>query len=167
MPDTGSHMDENPHGLRLRTMLRPGYGEIYRQLPWGFVAHAGLKHSEYRDAISESGIYTLENYWKRWRTAYTLYNSYLHQSGWANSHVGQIEYTYGKHENTVSITGSIGRELTNLGPRGILATDLHSLYLSGIQWVHPRFGITYLLGVQRQGDLYTRKGGQLGLKYLL
>jgi YaiO family outer membrane protein len=144
------------------------YGEINRELPWKFVAHAGLRHSEYRDAISEMGIYTLENYWKRFRTAYTLYNSYLHQTGWANSHIAQIEYTYGKHENTISISGSLGRELTNLGgERGVLATDVRSLYLSGIQWLHPRLGLIYTLGVQRQGDLYTRKGAELGLRYLL
>lgn len=146
--------------------LWSGYGEINRKLPWGFVAHAGFRHTAYKEGTTELGTYTIENYWKRVRTAYTFYNNYLHDAGWSNSHVGQVEFYYGKHENSIGLTGALGKELTNLGSRGVMSTDVSALYLNGVQWIFPRFGVTYLLGVQKQGDLYTRRGFQLGIRYL-
>lgn len=142
-------------------------GEVQRLLPFGFVAKARYTHTEYRDAITEMGIYTLENYWKNFRTAYSLYQSYLHQAGNAFSHVGELQYYYGER-SYVGLTGSLGRELTNTGGfLGVVATDVHALNLSGLQMLHPRFGATYLLFVQRQGDLYTRKGFQVGIRAFL
>jgi YaiO family outer membrane protein len=142
-------------------------GEIQRPLRYGFVASAGYQHVEYRTAITETGTYTLENYWHRFRLAYTLYQSYLHYSGrLAFSHVGQISYFYGAR-NSVTLTGSLGQELENIGPRGVLSTNVQALNLSGVQMIRPTWGLTYLLLVQRQGDLYTRRGVQLGLRYLL
>ena len=144
-----------------------GMGQIRRQLPFGFVAGARYRHTEYRDAVTEMGMYTLENYWRKFRTSYTLFQSYLHGSGQVFSHMGQLQYFYGDR-NHVGLTGTLGQELINLGPiRGIQAADVQSLALSGLQMVKPRWGVTYLFILQRQGDLYTRRGFQLGLRYLI
>ncbi|MDX2085250.1 MAG: YaiO family outer membrane beta-barrel protein [Candidatus Melainabacteria bacterium] len=141
-------------------------GGIQRKLPLGFVAQAVYRHTEYDTAITEMGIYTLEHYWRNWRTAYTLYQSYLHSARQAFSHMGQISYYYGEH-NAITLTGALGQELENIGVRGVLATNVRAVSLSGVHFFRPRWGLTYQLLLQQQGDIYTRRGVQLGLRYLL
>lgn len=142
-------------------------GAIHRKLPLGFIASAGYRHTEYRDAVTELGTYTLENYWRKFYVSYTLFQSYLHHGGQVFSHMGQLRYFYGERSH-VGLTGTLGQELINLGPtRGVQAADVQSIALSGLQMVKPRWGVTYLLILEKQGELYTRRGFQLGLRYLI
>jgi YaiO family outer membrane protein len=141
-------------------------GQLQRKLPLGFVASAGYRHTEYRDAATELGVYTLENYWRKYHLSYTLYQSYLHHGGPALSHMAKLGYHYGDR-NYISLTGTMGHELINLGPQGVMKAEVQSLGLAGLQMVKPTWGISYLFLLQKQGDLYTRRGFQLGLRYFI
>jgi YaiO family outer membrane protein len=139
---------------------------LQRELPGGLVASVTYRHTEYRDAITEMGIYRLENYWHRTRTSYTLFQSYLHESGQAFSHMAELDYTYGEHSH-IGLNGVLGREIENIAHIGVLETDVKAASLFGLQMIRPNWGITYRLLIQQQGNLYTRRGFQFGLRYFL
>jgi hypothetical protein len=49
----------------------------------------------------------------------------------------------------------------------VLTTQVSSSSLSGRHWLDERWGLSYEVLVEHQGNLYLRKGIRLGLLYAL
>lgn len=138
-------------------------GQIQYALEDGWSAHIGVRHTEYNNALTNLGIFTLERYWENYRFAYSHYESFLLGQGSAASNRLQISRYYNEH-SWIGLSISEGNELENIGTAGVLAIPAHSLVLGGRHWLSPNWGLTYEAGFYRQGDYYTRNGVRLGLR---
>ncbi len=141
-------------------------GEVERPIGRGFVGHGGVRFTKY-DSIKATSVYgMLEKYWGNNRAAYTIYLSNLSNAGSAPSHRVQLTRYFGEDLNSVSGTFAFGREHENLGPQiGILRNDTWSVGISGRYWLTKRIGLNVDGLLHRQGDLYYRRGMNIGLRY--
>lgn len=139
--------------------------QLQRALPGGWDAQARLRHAQYNLASTDLLGLTGERYWGNVRAAYTLYLAKLQGAGTAPSHSGQVSYYY-SDRNYVTLALSRGRQAESLGPGlGVLLLDVRSVSLSGRHWLTPAWGLSYEALAEQQGNLYSRKGIRLGLRY--
>jgi YaiO family outer membrane protein len=132
----------------------------------GFAASAGMKLSRYETyaGVSSVGIGTLglDRYWDAYRLGFT---GYLATAGGAWSASGRIGCDLFYRElDRVGIAVAFGRELESVGGPAPIETLVSAAMLVGRHELGAGWGITYEVGVQRQGDLFTRAGGRLGLR---
>lgn len=138
--------------------------QIERQFKRGWVAQAGFRHSAFNAVHARLGTASLERYWSRYRVAYTLYAGAAQNTGVSVTHRVAGNYFYGA-ENAIGIGGALGRELTNLGSRGLLRTNVRSLSVNGRHWLNARWACNYAVIWHEQGHLYVRKGLTIGISY--
>ncbi len=142
-------------------------GQVERLFEIGWVVYAGLRHTEFPAAATSSAIATIETYWGSNRASYSFYLNRVEGGGSSASHVLQSSYYY-DYFSSLNLTFSIGRELENIPPSGgVLSTHVRSLAFFGRHWFANRWAISYEIRVHEQGDIYTRKGARIGLRYLL
>jgi len=141
------------------------YGQLQFAFGDGWDVQAGWRHSQYNTASANAMVLTGERYWGNFRAAYTLYLVKLQTAGNAPSHRVQLAYYYGDH-NSLTLSGSRGRQAENLGPgSGLLLLDVRSINLFGRHWLNQRWGLSYEALSEQQGNLYSRKGIRIGLRY--
>jgi YaiO family outer membrane protein len=140
------------------------FGQLGRELGRGWVAHAGFRHSAYNHTSANLSTLTLERYWQKYRAAYTLFVSQQPRTGVSTSHSVQANYYY-RERHSIGVTVAVGRELTNLGPRGLLRTEARGVALTGRHWLHAHWALSYDLNWHQQGDIYIRKGMRVGVRY--
>lgn len=141
--------------------------QLERLFEIGWVVYAGLRRTEFPAAATNSWIATIETYWGSNRASYSFYLNRLEGSGTSASHVLQSSYYY-DFFSSLNLTFSIGRELENILPLGgVLSTHVRSLAFFGRHWFANRWAVSYQISVHEQGDIYTRKGMEVGLRYLL
>lgn len=138
------------------------YGQLKRNLGAGWLAHAGLSYRHYSADTVNIGIFGVTRYFSKYRAAYTFYLAHLNGKGNSGSHSFQGNYYYDER-NTVGLSVSFGSEIENLGHDRLLVTDVQEISLNGRQWMNQRWGFSYVMWWHRQGELYTRSGGQVGL----
>jgi YaiO family outer membrane protein len=139
------------------------------QLTWaaggGWILTAGLRYSDYTDNGTRLVIGGIERYFGAWRAGYTLYNGKPESAPSASAHRLSVDYYYGERSR-IGIGGTWGREVENVGPpTGIIVSDVRAIGLYGRHWLTPAWALTWDIGAHEQGDLYTRTGGRLGLRY--
>ncbi len=140
------------------------FGQLGRELGRGWVAHAGFRHSAYNRTSANLSTVTLERYWRKYRAAYTLFVSQQPGTGVATSHSVQANYYYGER-HSIGMTVAAGQELTNLGPRGLLRSEARGVALTGRHWMNAHWALSYDVNWNRQGDIYSKKGMSIGLRY--
>jgi YaiO family outer membrane protein len=141
------------------------FGKLQASLGDGWDVQAGLRHSAYTLASTNTGVLTGERYWGNFRAAYRLYLSRLQGSGTAASHVGQLAYYYSEKSN-VTLTVARGRQTESLGPGlGVLLLDVRSVSLTGRHWLNAAWALSFEAISESQGSLYTRTGIRLGLRH--
>ena len=141
------------------------FGQLEFNLGSGWGIHAGARHTEYDAALVNMGTLTLERYFGNFRAAYTLYESWLQGAGAASAHRFALGYTY-TDENQIGVAFAHGREAENVGPpRGVLTSDVTSWAIYGRHWFTRELAVSFEALQHRQGDLYTRRGARLGLRY--
>jgi YaiO family outer membrane protein len=64
----------------------------------------------------------------------------------------------------VGLAASAGRELEVAEDRRLLASRVVAAGLAGLHEIGARWALVWEAGFQRQGDLYTRTGGRLGIR---
>lgn len=140
-------------------------GEVERDMGRGYVAHVGGRYTSY-DGVKATSVYGLmEKYWTSNRIAYTLYVTNLTNAGTAPTHRVQYNRYFGERSNTIGATFSIGREHENLGPGiGILRSDTWSTAVSGRFWLIRNIGINVDGLFHKQGNLYNRRGLNVGTR---
>jgi YaiO family outer membrane protein len=167
-----------PLGARVTGVLEFGGSPTHQVLPqwWafgqaeidlgkGWGVQFGLRHTEYDAALVNMGTITLERYFGNFRAAYTLYESWLQGSGGAPAHRFALSYTY-NDENQIGVAFANGREAENVGPpQGVLTSAVTSWAIYGKHWFTRDFAVSFEALNHRQGDLYTRQGARIGLRY--
>ena len=141
------------------------YGQLSRKLPYGWIANAGLRHSEYTRSAVNMLVLGAERYWGNWRGGYTIYTAQPEGAPSGSAHRFQVDYYYGDRSSIgLSVTG--GKEVENVGPpRGVITTDVRDLPLTGRHWFSPQWGLSWDVVAHEQGDLYRRYGVRLGLRH--
>lgn len=137
------------------------FGQVERIFSKGWIGRAGLRHSRYPSDIVNMGIFGAERYFKAYRGAYTLYVAHLNGKGTAFSHAFQGSYYYGER-NSVGAGFAFGQEIESV-PGGLIKTDVLDFSVTGRHWMSNKWGLSYVAVWHRQGDIYTRGGGQIGL----
>lgn len=141
------------------------FGQLQKSLEGGWDIQAGMRHTQYNLAATDMMVLTGERYWGNYRAAYTLYLARLQGAGTAPSHSGQLSYYYAEH-SYLTLVLTKGRQAESLGPGlGVLLLDVTGVSLSGRHWLNSAWGVSYEAITEHQGNLYTRKGIRLGLRY--
>jgi YaiO family outer membrane protein len=141
------------------------FGQLEFSLGSGWGVQTGLRHTEYDAAVVNMGNLTLERYMGNFRAAYTLYESWLQGAGGAPAHRFLVQYFY-NDENQIGASYATGREAENVGPpTGVLTSAVTNWTIYGRHWFTRELGVSFEALHQRQGDLYTRQGIRLGLRY--
>lgn len=166
-----------PLGRRWAVLAESQFSPTHRVLPkWsalvqvernfgrGWVASAGYRRTLYNTARVNTGAFTVERYFSRYRAAYTLYASGLEGAGTSASHRGQFNYYFGEGGSTLGVSVAAGRELENLGAR-VLRSGVRSVAAQGRHWFNPRWGVNCDFTLHRQGDFYARRGLSVGLRH--
>jgi YaiO family outer membrane protein len=139
-------------------------GQIGRELGRGWVAQVGLRRTAYHHTSANLSTLSVERYWQKYRAAYTLYVSQQPGTGVSTSHSLQANYYY-RERNAIGVTVAAGQELTNLGPRGLLRSEVRGLALTGRHGLNQHWALSYDLNWNRQGDIYTKRGVRFGVRY--
>lgn len=160
---TGEAMFSPTHKYvgKFSTML-----EAERILGKGYVAHVGARYTAYT-TVKATTVYGLtEKYWGDNRAAYTLYITNLTNAGTALTHRAQYNRYIGENGNSVGTAVTVGREHENLGPTlGILRSQTWSVAASARYWFTKTVGLNFDALLHRQGDIYFRRGVNLGIRY--
>lgn len=140
--------------------------QVERNFKNGWNLQGGYRRTEFNTAKVNLGIAGFEKYWGNYRAAYNLYINNLQNGGTSASQRFQFNRYYGDPVSSVGISFGFGRELENLGVgRGVLRTEVQSFSVSGQHFFNRRWGLNYGLVIHRQGNLYNRRGGQIGLRF--
>lgn len=141
------------------------FGQLQKSFDGGWDVQGGLRRTQYTLAATDMMVLTGERYWGNYRAAYTLYLARLQGSGTAPSHMAQLSYYYAER-SYATLALSRGRQAESLGiGLGVLLLDVTSASLSGRYWLNSAWGLSYEVLSERQGNLYSRKGARLGIRY--
>lgn len=122
--------------------------------------------TQYDTASVNSGIFSLEHYWSRYRVYYSLTAARLAGTGTDVEQAIEFDTYYGKSENSsVGIGYVTGREVENVGLPALLTSNVDGWNIVGRHWMDDHWAIVYGLGSFSQGNSYTRAGGHLGIDY--
>lgn len=140
---------------------------VERALPAGWVASLGGRALRYDGDVSTTAVLAsagLERYFGRWRAA-AVTTAAAVEGEWSASERLALDVFYGEGDRgRAGASVAAGRELEALGGGRVLRTDVLAAALSGAHPLGARWAVAWELSVQRQGDLYTRTGGRLGLR---
>jgi YaiO family outer membrane protein len=146
-----------------------GGARLEQGLGAGLVASAGLRAARYggdpadgggaRTTLASAG---LERYLGRWRLAGTGYLAGV-GGAWSGSGRLAVDLFLGERDR-VGVALAAGRELESLGGGRLLASDVAGAALTGRHGLSEAWAVAWEVGVQRQGELYTRAGARLGLR---
>ena len=140
------------------------FGQLEKSFPGGWGLHAGLRHTEYAESNTNLALLTAERYFGNYRAAYSLYVGRPEGAGSAASHRFQFAYYYGDR-SSVGIAYTIGKEVENVAPAGLLTTDVRGWGLLGRHWFSRHWAVSFEALWHEQGTLYNRRGARAGLRY--
>lgn len=130
---------------------------------WGVLA--GMRRREYTDNRVNIGNLTAERYIGNYHVAYTLFRSDVQRAGSETSHLLQATYYYGER-NSVGLVYTNGRELEfDAASQSTLVFDIRALAVTGRHWVTRGWAVSYSVYEHEQGNAYTRKGVNLGIRH--
>jgi YaiO family outer membrane protein len=141
-------------------------GALQYEFARAWLAHGGLKTTEFNDVRVNQGLLMLEHYFSDFSLAVALRPSRAFGTT-ANSTELRGGYYYGDR-NSISLSLSGGREATTVGigaGSGVVLTDVQTLALFGRHWLNRNWSANYAIGHTRQGDFYSRNGISLGVGY--
>lgn len=138
--------------------------QIERRFDGGWGAQAGYRRSTYERSGTDLVIATVDRYFSSFRAAYSLYLGRPDGAGFGPSHRLQWSYYYGDR-SFVGISAAAGKEVENVFPGGVLATQVRSFSLAGRHEFAPGWAAAYEWLAHRQGDIYTRHGFRLGVRH--
>lgn len=140
--------------------------QLGRELGGGAVAAAGFRWSRFLVAAGtvDVGLGSLgvERYWGAWRAGATGYAATV-RGAWSASARLALDWFYGE-EGRVGVAAAAGRELEVAETRELLSSRVVAAGLAGLHGLGAGWALVWEAGFQRQGDLYTRSGGRLGIR---
>lgn len=139
---------------------------VERAFEGGWVTSAGLRAARYQGDVGRSTPLFpsagLERYWGRWRAA-AVATAVVLDGSWSGTGRLALDLYYGDG-GRAGVAAAAGRELESLGSGRLLRTDVIGAAVLGAHPLGGRWAVTWELSVQRQGELYTRTGGRLGIR---
>jgi YaiO family outer membrane protein len=140
--------------------------QLQRALGRGFVASAAARWSRYLAAATatDTGLGSLgvERYFGAQRLAWTGYLSTL-AGTWSGSQ--RLAWDLFLREgDRLGVAIAAGRELESVGGGEVRGARVFAAALTGRHAVADGWSLSWELGVQRQGELYVRTGGRVGLR---
>ncbi|BAP77628.1 hypothetical protein MT1_0452 [Pseudomonas sp. MT-1] len=136
---------------------------LQRRLPAGFLGAASIRRTEYETTRVERLALSAERYWDSWRAGYTLNITDVANAGTPVGHDLALDYYYAG----LSYAGlrlTVGEEEA-VEEQQLITSDVRALSLQGRHWLDSRWALTWEVGHHRQGDYYTRRWLQLGLRH--
>lgn len=137
--------------------------DLHRRLDEGWGLSLGGRHTEYATAETERLSLGLERYFGAYRAAYVGSSTHLGGAGWSSAHRLELTQYYGAASRVGIVLGH-GREAENLPPRGVLTSTVTVLAVAGRHWLDRDWALSYEVTLLDQGELYRRRGLQLGLR---
>ncbi len=140
------------------------HGQLSHDWRNGWIAHLSGRHSHYSDVDVDTIRVGVERYWRSWRFAYGLSQSWPSQGTTTSSHDLRLDHYYQDH-SFIGIGLNRGREVVAVAAETRATDRLRGIRLIGRHWFDRRWGIGWELGQLRQGDLHTRNGIRLDVHY--
>ncbi|MCI0917591.1 YaiO family outer membrane beta-barrel protein [Pseudomonas stutzeri] len=136
---------------------------LQRRLPAGFLGAVSVRRTEYETTRVDRLALSGERYWNSWRAGYTLNVTDVANAGTPIGHDLALDYYYAG----LSYAGlrlTIGEEEA-VEEQQLITSDVRAISLQGRHWLDSRWALSWEVGQHRQGDYYTRRWLQLGLRH--
>lgn len=136
---------------------------LQRRLPAGFLGAASVRRTQYETTRVDRLALTAERYWDSWRAGYTLNITDVANAGTPIGHDLALDYYY----QGLSYAGmrlTVGEEEA-VEEQQLITSDVRAVSLQGRHWLDEYWALTWEVGQHRQGDYYTRRWLQLGLRH--
>jgi YaiO family outer membrane protein len=141
-----------------------GAARVHVSLAGGWGVEGRVSAREFEASSVRGGSLALERYWSRYLASYAVTAVRLTGGPTVMSHGARLSRFWGDR-GSVTIGAAAGREVEHLGETTqLLAMKVRSLSLWGTQAVGPRTDLTFATGVTRQGELFNRVHGALGIR---
>lgn len=137
---------------------------LQRKLPNGFLGAISARRTEYATARVDRLALSAERYWDAWRAGYTLNVSDVSNAGTPVGHNASLDYYYAG----LSYAGlrlTTGKEQAVEGAQ-VITSDVQAIGLQGRHWLSSDWAVSWELGYHEQGDCYSRRWLQLGLRHV-
>lgn len=147
------------------------HGSATRRVAGNWNINGGLQHREYRFVETDILALNIAYYWSRFRASGTVYVTSIDggtiEQKTESSYLVNVGYYYSSNSHT-GLSLAKGNELEYDGSASPLVTDISNISVFGRHWLlNDKWAITYHIERQKQGNLYTRYGFRLGLRYRL
>ena len=142
-----------------------GMAQIERSFGNGWIGQAGYRRTEHNSAQVNVARIGVEKYWGLNRAAYALSINNLEDTGTSSSHLIQYNRYYGGESSSIGVSFAAGREIENTGPNTVIQSDIYNISFNGKHAVSRSWAFAYGFTQHRQGDLYSRRGLKLGLRF--
>lgn len=136
---------------------------LQRRLRSGFLGAASVRRTEYDTTRVDRLALAAERYWNSWRAGYTLNITDVANAGTPIGHDLALDYYYAGL-SYVGVRLTAGQEEAVEGQQ-LITSDVRAASLQGRHWLDSSWALTWELGQHRQGDYYTRRWLQLGLRH--
>ena len=136
---------------------------LQRRLPAGFLGAASVRRTQYETTRVDRLALTAERYWDSWRAGYTLNVTDVANAGTPIGHDLALDYYY-QGLSYAGLRLTAGEEEA-VEEQQLITSDVRALSLQGRHWLDDRWALTWEVGQHRQGDYYTRRWLQLGLRH--
>lgn len=138
--------------------------EVARALPGGRSVSLRARHASYETVDVDSIAGTVEQYFDRFRVAYTLNAARPTDIDWSFGHVLRLAHDYDRGSH-VTLALGYGEEAETIAPGVVQVTDIRSVSLNGVHWRSAAWGFAWEAGWTEQGDLYDRTRIRVGIEY--
>lgn len=143
-----------------------GGASLQRVLGGGFVGSGGARWSRWETDAGASdvvlGSLGLEMYWRTFRVGWTGTLARVADS-WAPSNALAWDVYLGERDR-LGVVLAAGREVEATGGPAPVVSTVLAAALRGRRGLGADWAVVAEVGVQRQGDLYTRGGARIGLR---
>ncbi|WP_313087271.1 YaiO family outer membrane beta-barrel protein [Pseudomonas sp.] len=136
---------------------------LQRRLPAGYLGAASLRRTEYETTRVDRLALSGERYWGAWRAGYTLNITDVANAGTPIGHDVALDWFY----SGLSYAGlrlTAGEEEA-VEEQRLITSDVRAISLQGRHWLDSRWALSWEVGHHRQGDYYTRRWLQIGLRH--
>lgn len=136
---------------------------LQRQLPNGFLGAVSVRRTQYAAAQVDRLAVSAERYWGAWRAGYTLNISDVSNAGTPVGHTAALDYYYAGL-SYAGLRVTTGDEQAVEGDQ-VITSSVRAIGLQGRHWLSSDWAVSWELGHHEQGDFYTRRWLQLGLRH--
>ncbi len=136
---------------------------LQRRLPAGYLGAASVRRTQYETTRVDRLALSAERYWDSWRAGYTLNVTDVANAGTPIGHDLALDYYY-QGLSYAGLRITVGEEEA-VEEQQLITSDVRALSLQGRHWLDDSWALTWEVGQHRQGDYYTRRWLQLGLRH--